>query len=97
MHILFRESHGLEETATPQDLGQTPADLVVLDYAPVTPITLDNLMGHLIFGAKCGRAWMTLVDGNILYSQGEFPYLDEPEIRSEARKAAEFLRRRFYG
>ncbi len=75
----------------------SPADLVVLDYAPVTPMTLDNLMGHLIFGAKCGRVWMTLVDGNVLYSQGEFPYLDESEIRSEARKAAEFLRRRFYG
>ncbi|MFT6568931.1 MAG: cobaltochelatase CobN, partial [Sphingomonas echinoides] len=27
MHILFRESHGLEEAAIPQDLGQSPADL----------------------------------------------------------------------
>ncbi|HPD90991.1 MAG TPA: cobaltochelatase subunit CobN [Pararhodobacter sp.] len=33
MHILFRESHGLEETAAPQDLGQTPADLVVLSFS----------------------------------------------------------------
>ncbi|WP_417628708.1 cobaltochelatase subunit CobN [Pararhodobacter aggregans] len=33
MHVLFRESHGLEETATPQDLGQTPADLVVLSFS----------------------------------------------------------------
>ena len=30
MHILFRESGGLAETSVPQDLGQTPADLVVL-------------------------------------------------------------------
>ena len=30
MHVVFRESHGLEETATPQDPGQSPADLVVL-------------------------------------------------------------------
>ena len=33
MHILFRESGGLEEAATPQDLGQTPADLVVLSLS----------------------------------------------------------------
>jgi cobaltochelatase CobN len=33
MHVVFRESHGLEETDTPQDLGQTPADLVVLSFS----------------------------------------------------------------
>jgi cobaltochelatase CobN len=33
MHVIFRESHGLEETATPTDLGQTPADLVVLSFS----------------------------------------------------------------
>ncbi|WP_127110730.1 cobaltochelatase subunit CobN [Pararhodobacter zhoushanensis] len=33
MHVIFRESHGLEESATPQDLGQTPADLVVLSFS----------------------------------------------------------------
>jgi cobaltochelatase CobN len=33
MHVVFRETHGLEETATPQDLGQAPADLVVLSFS----------------------------------------------------------------
>lgn len=33
MHVVFRESHGLEETATPTDPGQTPADLVVLSFS----------------------------------------------------------------
>ena len=33
MHVVFRESHGLEETDTPFDLGQTPADLVVLSFS----------------------------------------------------------------
>lgn len=33
MHVLFRESHGLEETATPRDLGQAPADLLVLSFS----------------------------------------------------------------
>ncbi|MFN7595331.1 MAG: cobaltochelatase subunit CobN, partial [Cereibacter sp.] len=33
MHVIFRESHGLDETATPTDLGQSPADLVVLSFS----------------------------------------------------------------
>ena len=33
MHVIFRESHGLEETETPVDLGQNPADLVVLSFS----------------------------------------------------------------
>lgn len=33
MHVIFRETHGMEETAVPQDLGQEPADLVVLSFS----------------------------------------------------------------
>ncbi len=33
MHVIFRESHGLDETETPTDLGQSPADLVVLSFS----------------------------------------------------------------
>ena len=33
MHVVFRESHGLEDTDTPFDPGQTPADLVVLSFS----------------------------------------------------------------
>ena len=33
MHVVFRESHGLEDTETPYDPGQTPADLVVLSFS----------------------------------------------------------------
>ena len=33
MHVVFRESHGLEETDTPFDPGQSPADLVVLSFS----------------------------------------------------------------
>ncbi len=33
MHVVFRESHGLEETETPFDVGQDPADLVVLSFS----------------------------------------------------------------
>ncbi len=47
MHVVFRESHGLEETDTPFDLGQTAADLVVLSFS-------DSDLGA--FGAGWHRA-----------------------------------------
>jgi cobaltochelatase CobN len=33
MHVVFRESHGLDEADTPIDLEQSPADLVVLSFS----------------------------------------------------------------
>src|SRR6201986_2558160 len=33
MHVVFRESHGLEETAVPVDLAQDPAELVMLSFS----------------------------------------------------------------
>ena len=48
MHVLFRESHGLEETASPQDLGQSPADLVVLSFS-------DTDLGAFAAGWRRGR------------------------------------------
>ncbi|AUH66584.1 cobaltochelatase subunit CobN [Paracoccus zhejiangensis] len=33
MHVVFRESHGLDQAETPFDPGQDPADLVVLSFS----------------------------------------------------------------
>ncbi|MDO5648586.1 cobaltochelatase subunit CobN [Paracoccus sp. (in: a-proteobacteria)] len=33
MHVIFRESHGLDETDAPYDPGQTPGDMVVLSFS----------------------------------------------------------------
>src|SRR5271168_990072 len=49
MHIVFRESHGLEETETPVDLGQDPADLVVLSFS-------DSDLAAFAAGWRRGRA-----------------------------------------
>jgi len=54
MHIVFREAHGLEEAAVPQDLGQTPADLVVLSFS-------DSDLGAFAEGWHRARASGTLL------------------------------------
>ncbi len=33
MHVLFRETHGLDAAAAPRDLAQSPAELVVLSFS----------------------------------------------------------------
>jgi cobaltochelatase CobN len=48
LHVVFRESHGLEETDTPFDLEQSPADLVVLSFS-------DSDLGAFAAGWKRGR------------------------------------------
>ena len=48
MHVVFRESHGLEEAETPIDLGQDPSDLVVLSYS-------DSDLGAFAAGWRRGR------------------------------------------
>ncbi len=48
MHVVFRESHGLDETDTPFDLGQTPADLVVMSFS-------DSDLGAFAAGYARGR------------------------------------------
>jgi cobaltochelatase CobN len=49
MHVVFRESRGLEETAVPRDLGQNPAELVVLSFS-------DSDLATFAAGWRRGRA-----------------------------------------
>jgi cobaltochelatase CobN len=49
MHVIFCESHGLEETATAVDLGQDPAELVVLSFS-------DSDLAAFAAGWRRGRA-----------------------------------------
>lgn len=48
MHVVFRESHGLEDTETPFDPGQDPADLIVLSFS-------DSDLGAFAAGWHRGR------------------------------------------
>jgi putative selenium metabolism protein SsnA len=73
------------------------ADIAVLDYAPLTPINIENLLGHLIFGAKPAKAYITVIEGDIVYREGEFTAIDEEDIQNKAREAAKKQIRRYYG
>ena len=70
------------------------ADLVILSYAPPTPLVSANAATHFVWGMCSGDVETTMVDGRIVYENRQFTSLDEREIFAKAREAAEKVWRR---
>jgi putative selenium metabolism protein SsnA len=68
-----------------------PADLVVLDYAPPTPLSAENLAGHLVFGLDRSHVRTVMVAGRIVVSDRRIVSLDARAILARARQAAPAL------
>jgi cytosine/adenosine deaminase-related metal-dependent hydrolase len=71
------------------------ADITVLDYIPPTEISIDNLVAHLIFGAKNANAFMTICGGKILFENGAIQFADENAIMRDASKISKKLFEKF--
>lgn len=78
------------------DVG-APADLVVLDYRPPTPLTSENLAGHLLFGIDRSHVRSTLVAGRFVLRDRRVARVDEAEVLARARDAASALWARLAG
>jgi putative selenium metabolism protein SsnA len=82
-----------------QPLGRiavgAPADLIVSDHIPFTPISPDNVYGQVIFGVAAAPVDTTIVDGKVLMRRKELLTLDWEEISQRARKAADGTWKRF--
>lgn len=72
-----------------------PADVVVWDYLPPTPLTRENLYGHLLFGLTSARAHDVVVSGRMRLSQGHLTDADEDRLAAECTAAAARLWERF--
>jgi cytosine/adenosine deaminase-related metal-dependent hydrolase len=97
-NMMFRRPAKILSRHLPGVFGFHPgaaADIAVLDYVPLSPIHESNLLGHLLFGAKGGRAFLTAVNGRILWIKGEFPEHSIQALRREAQRAARKLANRF--
>jgi len=72
------------------------ADIIFLDYDPPTPLTVDNLPWHIIFGVDGTRVTSTIVGGRFLMRDGELLTLDEEAIMARAREVARQTWERFW-
>ncbi len=64
------------------------ADIVFLDYAPPTPLTVGNLPWHIIFGMDGANVSTTIVAGKVLMHNRELKTLDEEAIAARSRELA---------
>ena len=65
-----------------------PADVILVDYDPATPLTADNLPWHIVFGIDGTGVETTIVAGRVLMRHGQLLTLDEGTIMSRARELA---------
>jgi putative selenium metabolism protein SsnA len=68
-----------------------PADLVVLDYRPPTPLTAANLAGHLLFGLDRSHVRSTMVAGRFVLRDRRIATVDEASVLARAQAAAAAL------
>lgn len=72
------------------------ADLILVDYDPPTPLTLDNLPWHLIFGFDGRDVDTTIVGGRVLMAGREIHHLDVERIAARSREAARSTWERYW-
>ncbi len=64
------------------------ADLAVLDYDPPTPITGENLAGHLLFGLEARHVSSVIVGGAFVVRDRRFVNVDAARAQERARAEA---------
>jgi cytosine/adenosine deaminase-related metal-dependent hydrolase len=98
--LLFRNNPRIAERLLGVPLGRiapgAPADIVLLDYVPPTPLRGENVLGHLLFGVAVHalRASDLYVAGRPILRDGVFTEIDEPAAYAGAREVADALWRR---
>ncbi len=71
------------------------ADLILVDFDPITEVTVDNLPWQIIFGFRDSMVTTTIVNGNILMRDRKLTTLDEKEISQKAKELSKGVWRRY--
>lgn len=67
------------------------ADIIVVDYDPLTPLTKDNINSHILFGMMGRTVTTTIIDGKIIMKDRKLIDIDEKKIFAESRETAQKL------
>ncbi len=65
-----------------------PADLILMDYQPYTPLNAGNAPWHMLFGMSGGMVTDTLCNGRWLMRNRQLLTLDDAEICAKAQEVA---------
>ncbi len=75
------------------DVGYA-GDVILVDYTNPTPMSQENIMGHLVFGFRPLLVRDVVVNGRVILRDGEFLGIDENSVLERARSRAEIIWRR---
>ncbi|ACD53203.1 chlorohydrolase [Clostridium botulinum] len=65
------------------------ADLIIVDYNPLTPMNAANLNGHIMFGMSGRSVDTTIINGKIIMKNRKIMTVDEDNIFKKSRKISE--------
>ncbi len=96
--MLLDNNAVIAETVFGQKLGRltmgAPADLILVDYIPPTPLNRDNFLGHLIFGLVDAVVDTVICNGRVLMRRKKLVGVDAEAICAKSRElAAKFWQR----
>lgn len=67
------------------------ADVIIIDYNPLTPMNENNYNSHILFGMMGKSVDTTIVNGKVLVRNGKLLSVNEDEILDKARKVSQKL------
>ncbi len=67
------------------------ADLIVMDYDPLTPLDETNFDGHIHFGMMGKQVVSTMINGKFVYQDREILGVDERRVLAKSRETAKAL------
>ncbi len=68
------------------------ADIIAVDMTPPNMRPAHSPISNIVYAATGAEVRMTMVDGDILYKDGEYTHLDVEAVYARGREAAERLR-----
>jgi putative selenium metabolism protein SsnA len=92
MTMAYGNNANLARLFFPKPVGELSvgafADVAVLDYCPITPLSTGNLPWHLLFGVDGGHVRHTIASGRVLMRDHQLTTLDEEAIAARSRELA---------
>lgn len=96
--MLFDGNVKIAERYFPQKLGVlkegAAADVIVVDYDPLTPMNGGNANSHILFGMTGKQVVTTVANGKVLMKDRELVSIDEAKVMADCRQAAKELAER---
>lgn len=71
------------------------ADLILVDFDPITEVTVDNLPWQIVFGFRDSMVTTTIVNGKVLMKDRKLTTLDEKEISRKAKELSKDVWQRY--